>query len=289
MAQIYVTDEVQKGLVIAPTLNMSSTTAKNVTWFKRELTSKQMFDNNLIMDPMPNDKGELLRISGSELTPDNQVVNTFGYRYVVDQEDIEASPEPFMVDIQDMCYGIAKAIETDIVAKLIAAAVESTATVVGGTWDQSTQIAECLRGFKAEYRKRSINGMLDVLFEDSDNYDALGSYIVNTEGINNIVEEDNVITYGGLQNTWAAEGLVDGTVLGFCSKLPPASVVYRKIAGAYAPVATKPGTEQYVPIINMKVIDSDGEGMDPVRDFRFGASWAVPITRPASIFYKTGV
>jgi len=131
--------------------------------------------------------------------------------------------------------------------------------------------------------------MLDILFEESDNYDELGNFIIATEGINNIQEDNNVITYGGLQHYWAANGVDEGTLLGFCSKLPPASVVYRKIAGAYAPVATKPGTEQYVPVINMKVIDNDGKGMDPVRDFRFGASWVVPITRPASIFYKTGI
>lgn len=287
-AQLYVTDEVIKGLRIAPKLGFSSITGKSVPWFSREKTSKQMFDENLKMEPVPNEKGDLMMISGSELTPDNRRVETFGYRYVVDKEDLETTPEPFMADIQDLCYGISKAIEIDVATKLKAAATESTATVVGGVWSASTQIPECLRSFKSEYMKRDINGHLDLLFEHADNYDELGNFIVASEGQNNLKEQDNIIDYASIQNTWAANGISEGEVLGWYSGLPPAKVVFRKIPGAYTPITQKPGTEQF-PVINMKIIDNDGKGMDPVRDFRFGASWAVPITRPASIFYRKGI
>lgn len=287
-AQLYVTDEVIKGLRIAPKLGFNSITGKSVPWFSREKTSKQMFDENLKMEPVPNEKGDLMMISGSELTPDNRRVETFGYRYVVDKEDLETTPEPFMADIQDLCYGISKAIEIDVATKLKAAATESTATVVGGVWSASTQIPECLRSFKSEYMKRDINGHLDLLFEHADNYDELGNFIVASEGQQQLKEQDNIIDYSSIQNIWAANGINEGETLGWYSGLPPAKVVFRKIPGAYASIKQKPGTEQY-PVINMKRIEDDGKGMDPVIDFRFGASWAVPITRPASIFYKTGI
>lgn len=289
LSQLFATDEVVKGMVVAPLLGMDSTTKKSVSWFRRELTSKQMYDENLIMEPQPNDRGELLRISGSELTPDHQFMSTLGYKYVVPQADIEESPQPFMEDIRDMCYGIASAIETDVVAKLLDAAIESSAEIVGGAFSDNDKIAECLRSFKGEYRKRSINGMIDTMFYEAENYEELGNYIVATEGINNIKEDETGIDYGGMLNKWQAVGLANGTTFGFNSKLPPASVVYRKIPGAFTPVASKPGTEGYIPVINMKIIDSDGEGLEPVRDFRFGASWTVPMTRPQSIFKRTGI
>lgn len=288
-AQLYVTDEVIKGLSIAPKLGFDSVTAKNVSWFTREKTSKQMFDQNLKMEPMPNEKGDLLQISGSELTPQNKRVETFGFRYVVDREDVEENPAPFLADIQDMCYAISKAIETSAASNLIAAATESTATVVGGTWNNSLQIPECLRSFKAEYRKRDINGFLDLLYYHANEYEDLGNFISASEGVANLKEDNNVIDYAGIQNAWADNGIATGSTLGWYSGLPPASIVFRKIPGAYTPITQKPGTEQYIPVINMKIIDSEGKGMDPVRDFRFGAAWAVPITRTASIFYKTGI
>lgn len=288
-AQLYVTDEVIKGLSIAPNLGFDTVTKKNVSWFSREKTSKQMFSENIKMEPMPNEKGELLLVSGTELTPENKRVETLGFRYSVDREDLEEDPTSFLADMQDMCYILAKTIDVDAATKLIARATESTAPVIGGTWNNSLQIPECLRSFKAEYRKRDINGFLNLLFYHSNEYEDLGNFISASEGVANLKEENNIIDYASIQNTWADNGIETGSTLGWYSGLPPAKVVYRKIKGAYTPITQKPGTEQYIPVINMKIIDSEGKGMDPVREFRFGASWAVPITRPASIFYKTGI
>lgn len=292
LAQVFVTDEVLQGLKVAPRLGFDTTDAKNVPWFTREKTSKQMFDQNLIMEPLPSAQGaQVLEVSGSELTPDNKVVRTLAYKYSVDLADLEANPKPFMMDMQDLSYGLVKALEGNAVSALIAAATESTYALKDGEWGTSSKIAEDIRGFKGEYRKRDINGNnLNQLLYNATQYDDLGNYIVAAEGINNLQEsDDNVINYGGADHVYVSEGLASGSVLGWYNGLNPADIVYRKIAGAFEPIEQKPGTEEYMPVINMKIIDSDGEGLDPVREYRFGASWTVPINRKASIFYKTGL
>jgi hypothetical protein len=290
-SQVFVTDEVLKGLVIAPRLGFDTTEAKNVPWFTREKSSKQMFDENLMMEPLPAAQGaQILKVSGSELTPDNKVLRTISYAYEVDLADLEANPKPFMEDIKDMSYGIVKAIETNAGSAMIAAATESTATVTGGVWSANSRIAECLRSFKSEYMKRDINSAnLNVLFEQADNYDELGNFIIATEGANNLVESDNVINYSAMEHVYTANGITEGKVLGWNSQINPADIIYRKIKDAYEPIEVKPGVEGYMPVINMKIIDSDGPGLDPVREFRFGASWTVAVNRKAGIFYKTGV
>jgi hypothetical protein len=65
--------------------------------------------------------------------------------------------------------------------------------------------------------------------------------------------------------------------------------VYRKIPGAYTPIKSKEGTEDYLPVINMKILETDGDGLDPVYDMRFGAHWQVPIMRENNIFYQNGL
>lgn len=287
-AQVYVTDEVVKGLVIAPTLGMDSTEEDHVDWYRRESTSKQMFQKNLIEKPMPSKHGELLQVSGSELTPNNEYMNTFGYKYTVTQYQIENSPQPFLYDIQDLCYGISQAIEDSAVTTLTSVASASPATINDGTWDQSTQIAEDLSNFDEEYLERDINGVLDTLFYNSKQFGALRNYIIATEGVKNLVKNGNAIDYSGMFHNYAP-AVTAGETFGFDSKLPPAQIIYRKIPGAYEPIATKPGTEDYLPVINMKMIDKDGPGLEPVREFRFGACWTIPVARPASIFVKQGI
>jgi hypothetical protein len=120
-AQLYVTDEVVKGMVIAPKLGLATTEEKRVNWFTRDKTSKEQFEDNLIMEPMPTEDGsELLEVSGMELTPNSERVMTYGYMYSVDLDDMLASPESYLMDIQDLCWGISKAIETDVTSTLIA-------------------------------------------------------------------------------------------------------------------------------------------------------------------------
>lgn len=292
-AQLFVTDEVVKGMILAPKMGFATTEDKRVNWFTRAKTSKEQFDDNLIMEPMPSEKGELLQVSGMELTPQSERVKTFGYMYSVDLADMEDSPESYLMDIQDLCYGITKAIEDDVADTAIAAATASTFTPLDGNWDDSTTISKDLRGYKSEYNNRDIKGSLTDVFVNGTNYDEVGNFIIDTEGIQNLKEENrgttDVITYAGYDIWRTGLGVSEGSILGWNALLPPGLVKYRTIKGAYKPTTTKPGTEQYTPAINMKVEDSEEKRMEPVRIFKFSASWRTAITRPRSILYDTGI
>ncbi|MEA4957549.1 hypothetical protein SDC9_30518 [bioreactor metagenome] len=289
LAQLFVTDEVVKGMTIAPLLGMDTTEAKSVDWFTREHTTQELIDKNLIQKPMPAAQGaQLLEVSGSELTRDKKVVETFGYKYVVDQQDLEDNPKPFLEDIKDHCYQIANKIEDSIVKALITAATISSAEIIGGSWSASTKIDECIKGFADEYLFRDINGFLDTSILSEERYKNLTDFIVATEGMDKLKEKEGVVDYNNKKFNFARKMSPDA-FLGWYSELPPGDVMYRKIKGCYEPIAQKEGAEEYIPAINMKIIDSDGKGMDPIREFRFAASWMVPILRPQSIFYKTGI
>jgi hypothetical protein len=288
-AQLYVTDEVAKGMTIAPKLGFSDTESKWVSWFTREKTAKEQFDENLIMKPMPSENAELLEVSGMELTPNNERVITWGYQYSVDLNDLNDSPESYLMDIQDLCWGITEAIETNVAAVLISAAPNCTFSPLNGDWATSTTIAKDLRGYRSEYAARDIKGMLRETFLNRTQFDQLGNWIIDTEGIAALKETDETITYGGLNNNYAAFGIADGAILGFDSMLPPGLVKYRKMVGGYKPITSKEGTEQYLPVINMKVEDTEVRRMEPVRTFKFAASWRTAITRPAGIIYDTGI
>lgn len=291
--QVYATDEVVKGMTVAPKMGFATTESKRVNWFTRDKTSKEQFDDNLIMEAMPSEKGELLQVSGTELTPESERVKSFGYMYSVDLADLEDSPESYLMDIQDLLYGITEAIETDAAATLIAKATASTFTPLDGNWDDSTTIAKDIRGYKSEYNNRDIRGTLKEVFLNGTNYDEVGNYIIDTEGIQNLKEstqnDTDVIEYAGY-NLWRNKiGVSEGTILGFDSDLPPGLIKYRTIKGGFKPITTKPGTEQYMPPINMKIEDSEERRMEPVRTFKFAASWRVAITRPRGILYDTGI
>lgn len=292
-AQLFVTDEVVKGMIVAPKMGFATTVDKRINWFTREKTSKEQFDDNLIMEPMPSERGELLQVSGMELTPNSERVKSFGYMYSVDLTDMEDSPESYLMDIQDLCYGITEAIEVDVVSTAIAAATASTFTPLDGNWDDSTTIAKDVRGYKSEYNNRDIKGALTDIFLNGTNYDELGNFIIDTEGIQNLKEETrgtaDVITYAGLDNWRTALGITEGTIFGLNAALPPGIVKYRTIPGAYKPISTKPGTEQYTPVINMKIEDTEERRMETVRTFKFSASWRTAITRPRGILYDTGI
>jgi hypothetical protein len=103
------------------------------------------------------------------------------------------------------------------------------------------------------------------------------------------MQADGVINYMDTAFNKAAVGVSEGTILGFDDLLPPGFVKYRSIKGAYKPITTKPGTEQYLPVINMKIEDTEERRMEPVRTFKFAASWRTAITRPTSILYDTGI
>lgn len=294
-AQLFITDEVAVGLTIAPTLGFDTQESKRYNFYTRDLTSKQIADEGLLEQPMPSAEGSKLTVvSGTELTPDSTRLVTKGFRYIVPISDIEDSPKSFLLDIQDMCYVISKTIEASAYSALKSKATESTAEVIGGTWDANTKIASCLRGFKSEYRTRGVRGALDTLFLNVTNQDELANYIEAVEGIKNLQETGDTIYYASINNIYA-EAAEEGKTLGFSSQAPPASIIYRTIPGAYTPMQnndnpqTKPGTESYLPAINVKVIDKDAGGLEDVREFRFGAQWAVPVERPANIFYKTGI
>lgn len=289
-AQLYVTDEVVKGMVIAPKLGLATTEEKRVNWFTRDKTSKEQFEDNLIMEPMPTEDGsELLEVSGMELTPNSERVMTYGYMYSVDLDDMLASPESYLMDIQDLCWGISKAIETDVASTLIANAVASTYTPSDGNWDTSTGIDKDVWGYQNDYANRDIRGMLRQAFVNGTNFKELGDFIIDSEGIKNFMQADGVINYMDTAFNKAAVGVSEGTILGFDDLLPPGFVKYRSIKGAYKPITTKPGTEQYLPVINMKIEDTEERRMEPVRTFKFAASWRTAITRPTSILYDTGI
>lgn len=292
-AQLFVTDEVVKGLVIAPKLGFASTEDKRVNWFTRDKTSKEQFDENLIMQPLPSEKGELIQVSGMELTPNSERVKSLGYMYTVDKSDLEDSPESYLMDIQDLVYGLTEALETDAGAALIANASASSFTPLDGNWDDSTTVAKDIRGYKSEYNDRDIRGALSDVFLNGTNYDELGNYIIDTEGIAQLKEETrgsvDVITYAGLDFSRTAIGVSEGSILGIDKNLTPGFIKYRSIPGAYKPIETKPGTEQYTPVINMKVEDTEERRMEPVRTFKFSMSWRTAITRPRGILYDTGI
>lgn len=156
-AQVFVTDEVVKGMNIAPLLGFQVTEDKNVSWFTRDKTSKEQFDENLIFKPIPSEKAELLRVSGMELTPNRERVVTVGYQYAVDLNDLEESPQSYLMDMQDLCYGIADALETDASSNLITYAPACNYTPKDGAWNTSTAVANDIRGYRSEYAKRDIN------------------------------------------------------------------------------------------------------------------------------------
>lgn len=288
-AQVFVTDEVVKGMNIAPLLGFQVTEDKRVNWFTRDKTSKEQFDENLIFKPVPSEKAELLRVSGMELTPNSERVVTVGYQYAVDLNDLEDSPQSYLMDIQDLCYGIADALETDTASTLINNAPSCSFSPLDGNWDDSTTVAKDLRGYKSEYSRRDIKGMLREIFLNGTNYDELGNYIIDTLGVAGLDEEEDLIRFVGLNNRRTAIGVSEGSLLGFDSQLPPGYIHYRSIPGAYKPVETKEGTASYLPVINMKVEDDESNRMEPVRIFKFGASWRTAITRPAGIIYDTGI
>ncbi len=291
-AQLFVTDEVATGLTIAPTLNKIVQTGRRYNFYTREKTSKQIFQDFFAEEPIETAKGaQLIEVSGSEQTPESVPLLSKGFRYIVIKEDYEDSPESFLMDIEDMCYVIVAAIENSVKDAVNANAPtpSSRADLHDGPWDDSTMIAEDLRGFRNDMRHRGIRGRLDLLFHSADSYDNIGNYIIRTEGIQNLKEENDVIDYGSVKNTFAEFGPASGQTFGWPSAAPPGAIVYRKIPGAYTPIKSKEGTEPYLPVINMKIIESDGDGMDPVLDIRFGAHWSVPIMRKNNIFNKTGI
>lgn len=289
-AQVYVTDEVLKGLVVAPKLGFAAKESKRVNWFTREKTSKEQFEDNLIMEPMPSEEGsELIQVSGMELTPNSERVQTWGYMYSVDLADLEDSPESYLMDIQDLCWGISKAIETDATATLIAKATASSFSPSDGNWDDSTGIAKDVWGYQNEYSNRDIRGMLRQAFVHGTNFKELGDFIIDSQGLNNFMQREGVIDYMGTEFNRAAVGVSEGSILGFDDLIPPGFIQYRTIKGGYKPITTKEGTEDYLPVINMKIEDSEERRMEPVRTFKFGASWRTAITRPASILYDTGI
>lgn len=288
-AQVFVTDEVVKGMNIAPLLGFQVTEDKNVSWFTRDKTSKEQFDENLIFKPIPSEKAELLRVSGMELTPNRERVVTVGYQYAVDLNDLEESPQSYLMDMQDLCYGIADALETDVSSNMITYAPTCNYTPKDGAWNTSTAVAKDIRGYKSEYAKRDIKGMLREIFLHSDNYDELGDYIIDALGVAGLDEEEDLIRFLGVNNRRTAIGVPEGSILGFDSQLPPGYIHYRSIPGAYKPVEVKEGTAGYLPVINMKVEDDERNRMEPVRIFKFSASWVTAITRPAGIIYDTGI
>jgi len=289
-AQLYVTDEVLKGLVVAPKLGLAAKKSKRVNWFTREKTSKQQFEENLIMEAMPSEEGsELIQVSGMELTPNSERVQTLGYMYSVDLADLEDSPESYLMDIQDLSWGISKALETDAVATLIAKGTASPYTPLDGTWDTSTGIAKDVWGYQNEYSNRDIRGMLRQTFIHGTNFKELGDFIIDTEGADKLMQSEGVIDYMDVAFNRAAVGVSEGDILGFDDLIPPGFIQYRTIEGAYKPITTKPGTEAYLPVINMKIEDTEERRMEKVRTFKFAASWRTAITRPASILYDTGI
>ncbi|KZX16641.1 hypothetical protein MBCUT_06790 [Methanobrevibacter cuticularis] len=289
LAQLFVTDEVVKGMTIAPLLGMDTTEAKSVDWFTREHTTQELIDKNLIQRDMPSAHGsQLLEVTGSELTRDKKVVETYGFKYKVDQQDLEDNPKPFLEDIKDHCYRISNRLDNSIVKSIINAANISSVDVIGGPWASSTKIDECIKGFSDEYMFRDINGFLNTSILSAERYKNLTDFIAATEGMDKLKEENGVVDYNNKKFHFA-RNTPSNAFLGWFDQLPPGDVIYRKIKGCYEPIAQKEGAEAYTPAINMKIIDGDGEGMDPIREFRFAASWTVPIIRPQSIFYKTGI
>jgi hypothetical protein len=274
---------------LAPLFGMDTTEAKSVDWFSRPNTTQELIDKNLVPKPMPAAEGaQLLEVSGSEFTRDKKVVTTFGYKYIVDQKDLEDNPKPFLEDIKDHCYILANKIDESCITAAMTAATESTVNVRGGPWATNTEIDRCLKGFSDEYQFRDIKGFLDTVILAGTNYKQLTDFIADTEGMDKLKEKDGIVDYANKKFHFA-KNMKEGNYLGWESKLPPGDVIYRKIAGAYEPIAQKEGAETYNPLINMKIIDGDGEGMDPVREFRFAASWTVPILRSHRIFYKKGI
>lgn len=289
LAQLFVTDEVVNGLTVAPLFGMDTTEAKSVDWFFRPHTTQQLIDNNLTAKPMPAAKGaQLLEVSGTDFTRDKKVVKTFGYKYVVDQQDLEDNPKPFLEDIKDHCYIMANNIDNGCITSAIDAATEANVNIRGGPWASNTEIDRCIKGFSDDYQFRDIKSFLDTVILAETNYKQLTDFIADTEGMDKLKEVDGVVDYYQKKFNFA-KNMQEGEFLGWGSELPPGDVIYRKIKGCYEPIAQKEGAESYTPVINMKIIDGDGEGMDPVREFRFAASWTVPILRPHRIFYKTGI
>lgn len=291
-AQLFVTDEVATGLTIAPKLNRIVQKGRRYNFYTREKTSKQIFQDFFASEPTETAKGaQLIEVSGSEQTPDSVPLLTKGFRYIVIKEDYEDSPESFLMDIEDMCYVIVAAIENSVKDAVNANAPDpsSRAALHDGAWDDSTMIAEDIRGFRTDMRHRGIKGRLDTLFHGADVYDHLGNYIIRTEGIQNLQEEGDVIKYGSVENTFAEFGPAEDQTFGWPSAAPPGAIVYRTIPGAYTPIKSKEGTQPYLPVINMKIIESDGDGLDSIYDMRFGAHWSVPIMRKNNIFNKTGL
>lgn len=291
-AQLFVTDEVANGLTIAPTLNKTSQTGRLYKFYTRSETSKEVFDGFFAGEPIETSKGaQLTEVSGVEHTPEGIPLLSQGFRYIVLKEDYEESPESFLMDIEDFSYVISAKIEQSCYDAAIAAAptAGTKAALHDGPWDDSTEIAEDLRGFRADMRSRGVKGPLDTLFYESDNYDELGNFIIRTEGIQNLREENDVIQYGSIGNTYAENGPANGTTFGWSSKALPGTIVYRTIPGAYTPIKAKEGTKDTLPIINMKIIESEGDGLEKVLDIRFGAHWAVAMTRPDNIFKQTGI
>jgi len=290
-AQLFVTDEVAIGLTIAPALNRVVQAGRRYNFYKRDKTSKQIFEEFFTDEPMKVAKGaQLTKVSGTEQIPDSEPLLTAGFRYIVPKEDYNESPESFLMDIEDMCYVIRRAIELSVVdaVNTHAPAPSSRAHLHDGEWNDSTMISEDIRGFRMDYRSRGIRGPLDKLFYETDNHDELGNFIIRTEGNQNLKETGDVIDYASVQNTYAENGPAHGTTFGWSTVAVPGSIVYRAIPGAYTPIKTKPGTE-LPPVINMKIIESDGEGMEGVLDMRFGAHWTVAMQRPNNIFRKDGL
>lgn len=288
LMQMFLQDEVMKGLVVAPKLKYVETDAKRYDFFTRENTSREVFDNGYMEEPMASAPGsELTLVKGSAMQADSTRLIAHGYRYIVDVDDMNSSPESFLMDIEDMCFGLAQGIEDAANASLIANATASSATVNDGVWSTSAKIAEDISGFQREFLTRDIRGNLNTLFVDATNFGELEKYIIATEGIKQLQKNGNMINYPSSMFNHYAPGMTHGSVVGFDDAMPPASVVYRKIPGAYQPPQVKPGTEQYMPVVNAKVIEHDG--LMPQREYQFAAVYSVPVQRPKYIFYQTGL
>lgn len=302
-AQLFVTDEVATGLNIAPRLKFLAQEGRRYNFYKRNKTSKELFDEGLTPDISEfevADGAQLLEVSGTELTPDSEVIINKGFRYIVPISDLEDSPESFLQDIEDMSYAISVAIESSATTKLLAEATSAGVSLADGVWSTSTKIKNDLRNFKSAFRKKGVRGPLDTLFYNGTNQDELANYIMDTEGNQNLQEDGDVINYSSIDNIYVEDGLSEGSTIGWSSQSQPATIVYRKIPGAYTPIQDntsnasqstimKDGTQGYLPIINMKVVDSDAGGLEDVREFRFGAHWTVAVQRPGNIFYQTGI
>jgi hypothetical protein len=299
LAQYFVTDEVVKGMTIAPTLKMLATTAKRYDFFVRRHTSKEAADLNLVEEPLPSTPGsELTLVSSTTMQPNSQRLVRYGYRYKIETDSLEESPESFLMDMQDLCYRMARSVETNAANVLITNGsqygIDTNFSPNDGAWETSSRISEDVNQMRRNYYKREISGDLNQLFYDFDHHTYLGDFIIRTEGTDALDAQGPNINYSSITHTYASAldldetGPTNGIVFGYDKTSPPAVIAYRKIPGAYSPVTTEPGTEDYMPIVNMKILP-DTNDMTPIREFQFGVECTIAAPLPKKIYYYSGI